>query len=107
MYEIFAPELEAIPEGIEELYEDPRLLLHDLDRLKKLFPGMKFVITKDGSALPETKINDELERFLIGSEFRREDKVRSGYRPAWGGDGDIANGDTGRVGVWKPPNPED
>jgi len=107
MYEITAPHLDAFPEDIEEVYEDPRVLLNDLNRLRKLFPDMPFPLLKDGVPLAEDRLLDEIERFLVRCTLQDEDKVKTGYRPGWGGDSDLANGSRGRVGVWKPSNPED
>jgi hypothetical protein len=108
MYEIQAPSLVEFPEDIEQVYEDPRLLEADVARLRKLFPNLQIIILKDGNAIAENRLRDEKRDFEIALVIDAADRVPSGYRRAWGGDGDdVAKSGKGVTGVWRPRNPED
>ena len=108
VYELSSPDLEEMPDEIEQFYDDPRLLERDLTRLRKRFPHARLLLKKNDLPLEVDELEREKRDFEIRLTMTDIDRVPSGYRRAWGADGDdIGNGISGPVGVWRPKNPED
>lgn len=108
MYEIIGLQPEDFPDEIERFYDDPRLLIVDLNRLRRQFPENVFSVLKDEAPYDEARLTADVQSFEIQMHMKDSDKVPSGFRQGWGTErDDFAVGDHGPTRVWRPPNPDD
>lgn len=93
----------------DELHDDPRSALRELEYLRKQFPSAQFEILRDGVVITEAQLNLEITSFEIGSVREETSRMPSTYRHGRGtGHDDVAESPDGTpVKVWGPDNPED
>jgi hypothetical protein len=109
VYRIIGISSEDLPDHIEGVYEDPRLVKKDRDLLRQLFPSADLAILQNEMKIDDTALAKAIDSFEIQLIMEDECKLPLTYKRGWGTeDDDVASGNDGRpTRVKKPINPDD
>ncbi|OFV91127.1 MAG: hypothetical protein A3H28_06805 [Acidobacteria bacterium RIFCSPLOWO2_02_FULL_61_28] len=109
VYEIQVPPRTDIPSDIDLVYENAKSAKIDFEHLRRLRPGVKFVVLKDGKELTEAQLDADVESCEIQSVREEATRIPPTYRRGRGVESDdVAIGIDGKPAkVWGPDNPED